>query len=469
MTIPFPYTLDPTSALHAVADRAHAVLLYGNVDDSQDRNVSILGVDPVGIVAVQQGEIVLENIKPEICTANPGKSPAHTLAQILDALAGQSDELSGAYRQGGILGYWGYDLCARFEGLAPHPGPAAMEPEAWWGVYPVLAVWDHRRREAHVAYSGVFDSKVIHKPDIEAQALTLHKRLTSAQCLCIDANRSFAGHELEELWSEAVSSLPYKQYAQAMETVLDHIRAGDIYQANLTQQFVWENHNRSAEETFSRLCACNPAAYSAFLDTGKSQILCVSPELFLRRKKDRLLTSPIKGTIRREQDYATETEQLLDSPKDAAEHIMIVDLERNDLGRICLPGSVQPSRLRYIQSLPHLHHLVSDVEGCLVPSMGFVDIFSAMLPGGSITGAPKIRAMEIIQEIEPVPRGVYTGAMGILEPGGNCVLNIAIRTAVKTGTRLSFGVGGGIVADSQTDAEYQECLLKGKSLLTACL
>jgi para-aminobenzoate synthetase component 1 len=258
-------------------------------------------------------------------------------------------------------------------------------------------------------------------------------------------------------------------YLAAVARVKEYIAAGDAYQVNLSQRF----HARVEEPAFDvyrRLREQNPAPYSAFLGFGRRSLLSVSPELFLELRGRNVLTRPIKGTRRRSDDDDEDErlrQELLSSPKDDAELAMIVDLERNDLGRVCEAGSVTVAAPKTLESHPTLHHLVASVEGRLKRGAGSVDVLRAAFPGGSVTGAPKIRAMEIIDELEPTRRGFYTGAIGRLGFDGSLQLSVAIRTVLADGPDFTFQAGGGIVADSDPAAEYDETLAKAAAMARA--
>jgi para-aminobenzoate synthetase component 1 len=250
---------------------------------------------------------------------------------------------------------------------------------------------------------------------------------------------------------------------------IDYIAAGDIFQANISQRLSSEIAT-SPWTLYRRLRAINPAPFAAYLDCGDPIIVSASPERFLRVTGRRVETRPIKGTRPRGRtpfDDRRLASELLASAKDRAEHVMIVDLERNDLGRVCKYGSVRVSELAALETYATVFHLTSTVNGRLLPGKTPVDLLRASFPGGSITGAPKVRAMEIIDELEPTTRGVYTGGIGYLSFTGDVDLNIVIRTFVITGGRAYFQVGGGIVADSDPEAEYQETLDKAKALIEA--
>lgn len=253
-----------------------------------------------------------------------------------------------------------------------------------------------------------------------------------------------------------------QQFCAAVRRAKDYIAAGDIYQVNLSQRFQCAS-TAPAPEVYLALRAANPAPYCAYLDLGDAQILSSSPECFLKIDGRQVVTRPIKGTRPR----ATDPAELLASPKDNAELLMITDLERNDLGRVCAYGSVHVPELVRVESYATVHHLVATVAGTLRPGVSHVDCVRACFPGGSITGAPKIRAMQIIDELEPHARGVYTGAIGYFGFAGQTHFNIAIRTVVQQGRRLTFHAGGGIVADSEPDAEYAETLAKAQGIFNA--
>lgn len=259
------------------------------------------------------------------------------------------------------------------------------------------------------------------------------------------------------------------EYEAAVRRALEYIAAGDCYQVNLSQRFSTPLEG-SAWSLYERLRRRSPAPYAAYLECGDHQILSSSPELFLRVRGREVETRPIKGTRPRgatPEEDATLREELLASAKDAAELVMIVDLERNDLGRVCEYGSVHVPALRELESYRNVHHLVATVRGRLREEVDALGCLRALFPGGSITGAPKIRAMEIIEELEPVQRGVYTGAIGWVDAHGNGEWNIAIRTLVVKEGHAYFHVGGGVVADSDPAGEYLETLAKARGMLRA--
>jgi len=266
--------------------------------------------------------------------------------------------------------------------------------------------------------------------------------------------------------SEPRVQISKAEYSDAMQRVLEHIRAGDIYQANYTVRAQCEFDG----DAFSAFCALSeavPMPYACFADTGAVKIVSLSPELFLERNGKKLISKPMKGTTSRRPSWdADEAARfaLHNSEKDRAENTMIVDLMRNDLGRICKTGCVHTRDEYLVERFPTVHQMTTTVVGELRDDVSLFDIFKATFPAGSITGAPKIRASQIIQEIEPTPRGIYCGSVGLFYPGGDFVCNVAIRTLEINGNVATLGIGSGIVADSDPEREWDEVLLKSKFL-----
>ncbi|PQJ28110.1 aminodeoxychorismate synthase, component I [Rubritalea profundi] len=259
-------------------------------------------------------------------------------------------------------------------------------------------------------------------------------------------------------------------YLQKVETIKEYIAAGDIYQVNLAQKFSAAVVGESAFGLYSHLRALSPAPHSSYMSLDGREVLSSSPETFLRFDQDRMVTRPIKGTRPRFDDPAADQRsafELRTSEKEVSELVMITDLGRNDLGQVCDFGSVQVEALLKLEKFEHVYHLVSTVSGRLQKNGSQVRALQACFPGGSITGAPKKRAMEIIEELEELPRGLYTGAMGYFGFNGQSQFNIVIRTMVREGDQLHYHVGAGIVTDSTAEAEYEETLQKAKGMRVA--
>jgi para-aminobenzoate synthetase component 1 len=297
------------------------------------------------------------------------------------------------------------------------------------------------------------------------------RAIDSTPLLCFapaDASQQPAPREHPISSAPLRSTFSRDAYLRAVQRCKDYIAAGDVYQINLSQRFS-AGLQHPPPVIYQRLIERHPAVYGAYLDFGDEVLISNSPELFLRIEplpdgRRRIITRPIKGT--RPLGAGMEIE-LRDSLKDQAELNMIVDLERNDLGRICEIGSVRVTQPRTVEAHPTVYHGVATVEGMLRKDVSLLEILRATFPGGSITGAPKIRAMQIIHELEPIPRGAYCGAIGYLDPDGAMELNIAIRTMIIHAGEVHFAVGGGVVADSDPTAEYEETLVKARAMLEA--
>ncbi len=351
---------------------------------------------------------------------------------------------------GGAVGFLGYDFARNADNYL---GGGAPEPDAHVAWHDAAAVWDHVTGRAWLVGAGW------NRP-AETAVAELRGWLESAGAAPADG---------------ATTPVPLRgdftaaRYGAAVESVRARIAAGEIYQMNLAQRFTAPLSEPPAA-LYRRLRALNPAPMGAFLDAGDCAVLSSSPERFFAVAGGRIRTFPVKGTRPRgatpAEDRANAAE-LLGSEKERAELLMIVDLLRNDLGRVCRFGTVVVRRLHDLETFATVHHLVGEVEGELRPHVGMAELLGAMFPGGSITGAPKVRAMQVIAETEPVARGVFSGALGYWSADGRIDLAIAIRTIVCRGHQASFHVGAGIVWDSQPVMEYNETLAKGEALRAA--
>ena len=357
--------------------------------------------------------------------------------------------------QGGLIGFLAYDLGPTIEPVPRRLPPGAVTPALRFGLYDTFVLVDREHASVTlwaVDLAGEGDAALLGRLDAWADQL---RRPALAAAGCVIA-----------LDTPARPDLTADQYRAVIARAREYIAAGDVFQVNLAQRFV-ASGRVDPLALDGQLQAASPAPYSAFLAWGDCAILSASPELFYATEGRRIITRPIKGTRPREVDPVADAAQardLLASPKDAAELTMIVDLERNDLGRVCEFGSVRVAEARALESHPNVHHTVAAIEGLLRAEVGPIDVVRALFPGGSITGAPKIRAMQIIDELEPCRRGIYTGSIGYWSANDRSAFNIAIRTAVVAGNQISYHVGGGIVADSDPESEYRETLHKGRAL-----
>jgi para-aminobenzoate synthetase component 1 len=353
---------------------------------------------------------------------------------------------------GGAIGYLSYDLGRRFERVANVAAADVEMPELAVGVYDWAAIVDHHERRAWLVGAGR-DARTFARWD------ALVARVTG--------QRAPAPGAPFHVLSGVTSSVDRAGYAAAFDRVQDHIRRGDCYQVNLTQRFS-ASCTGDPWHAYLQLRSINPAPFCAYLDLPCGKILSSSPERFIKLAGTHVQTKPIKGTRRRAADPKLDranAQALRASGKDRAENVMIVDLLRNDLGRVCVPGSIAATKLFDVETFASVHHLVSTVEGTLAPGKDALDVLAAAFPGGSITGAPKVSAMRIIEEVEPYRRGVYCGCIGYVGFDGDMDMSIAIRTLVQHGATIYAWAGGGVVADSNVDAEYQESFDKAAALL----
>lgn len=346
---------------------------------------------------------------------------------------------------GGLVGFLSYDLGRAWQGLPLVSAEVGVD-DLYAGLYDWALVVDHQQRVTTLVGTGLAENT-------RRGWQSLCDLFTRAQPT--PAAASVVGTISE--WG-----MPEDQYAEAFARIQRYIRNGDIYQVNFTHR-ISALSQADPWEMYRQLRRISPAPYGAYLDLGNYQVLSNSPEQFLSLKSGRVRTRPIKGTRPRgatiQRDAQLRAELAL-HPKDRAENLMIVDLLRNDIGRVCRPGSIEVPELFAIETYATVHHLVSTVQGQLEPDKDAFDLLEACFPGGSITGAPKRRAMEIIDELEPRRRQVYCGSVFRLGYDGSLDSNISIRTVLRHGEDLRYWAGGGIVADSHCDSEYQESLDK---------
>jgi len=400
-------------AVHAlVGERAGAVLLETSRFDAENYR-SYVFLDPLRVLVAAEADEL------------PG-----VFAQVEEALA------AGCY----VAGYLSYEAGYHFQGVAERWAHEVGEPLAWFGVYGGASVFDHR--------SGEFGGLTL--PDLADVAARVR-----AVAFAVD---------------EIALGISRERYGEKIAQIKDCIASGATYQVNFTDRIRAES-GLSAAELFLTLAQQQRSAYSALVNLGDRKILSFSPELLFRTEGRRIVMRPMKGTWRRGMDAVEDTAaalQLQHDEKNRSEHLMIVDLERNDLGRICETGSVRVEDLFSVERYETLLQMTSTVSGVLREGLSWYELFRSVFPSGSITGAPKISTMGIIREIEESARGVYTGSIGFIAPAGDAVFNVAIRTLVLDDGRVTMGVGGGIVTDSDAEAEYEECRLKA-SFLTRTL
>lgn len=357
---------------------------------------------------------------------------------------------------GGAVGYLSYDLVHYIEDISESAIDDIEIPELYMGLYDWVIVVDHLERKTYLATPDL---------NISKESEVAKKIIKIIEEKEINYSISTKSRKYQPVKLEA--NFKKLDYLEGIEQVRRYIKSGDIYQANLTQRFQGEIEV-SSYELYRDLRRNSPAPFGAFLNFGDVDILSNSPERFIQVRDKTVETRPIKGTRPRgktfKEDEALKLE-LLNSEKDRAELLMIVDLERNDLGRVCEIGTVEVPELFELEEYTNVHHLVATVKGKLREDNDLIDLIKATFPGGSITGAPKIRAMEIIDELEPTKRSVYTGSIGYFGFDDSLDLNIAIRTIIKKENKIYFQVGGGITWDSNPEEEYEETLHKAESIM----
>ena len=440
-----PYRADSAALFETVADLPWAVFLDSGGHHLTQSRYDIIAAEP-HTTLVTRGK--LTEIRSDAIELSR-EDPLVLLRQYLEFDPAAACDLPFT---GGVLGYFSYDLGRRFERLPAFAEDAEKMPEMAVGIYDWAVVVDHLDKRSWLVAQG-------RRADTKARWTELVARFSAE--LVERARVPF------RITAPLASNLARERYATAFGRVRDYIHAGDCYQINLAQRFAAPAAG-DPWLAYQALRVINPAPYAAYLNTPHGQILSASPERFLKLERGSVETKPIKGTRPRAGHPRVDAElaaELKASEKDRAENVMIVDLLRNDLSKNCELGSVKVTKLFEVESFATVHHLVSTVTGTLRQGRDALDLLRGCFPGGSITGAPKLRAMQIIEELEPDRRGVYCGAIGYIGCDGNMDLNIAIRTLVYAGGTIRFWAGGGIVADSRLEDEYQETFDKAAAML----
>ena len=440
-----PYRPDSDVLFDILADEPWAVFLDSGQAGATGGRWDILAARPYATLVTRGG---LTEFRQDDTVECSDADPFDCLRRHLAAVP----HIPSLPFVGGAIGYFAYDLCRRLERLPELAEDGEGMPEMAVGFYDWAVLVDHRRRQSWLVSAG-------RHPLPDAQWEELLARMSAPP----DPPRRTPF----VVRGQVAANLSETAYRERFDRIQAYIRAGDCYQVNLAQRFVCPVSG-DPWLAYRALRRFNPAPFSAYLRLPWARVLSSSPERFLEVRGGQVVTRPIKGTRRRHADPVRDAAlayELAASPKDRAENLMIVDLLRNDLGKVCVPGSVRVPRLFEVEHYATVHHLVSTVTGRLAPDQDAVSLLRAAFPGGSITGAPKLRAMQLIEALEPHRRGVYCGAIGYLGYNGDMDTNIAIRTLVWSDDSLRFWAGGGIVADSDAAAEYQECLDKAAAVI----
>lgn len=440
-----PYSRDSAEMFSNIADENWSIFLDSCYPYINLGRYDVIAARPYITLKTfaDETEIVYASGKRE----HSSKDPFSTVKSLLGV---NETKLSTVPFAGGALGYFAYDLGREIEKIPDISEHDIGMPDMAIGIYDWAVVADHQQRRTWLTGYGKDERTFDEWNDLQELLLT-------------EAEPS---RQKFEVLSELHSNMDEEFYARAFNTIKHYIREGDCYQVNLAQRFSIDVAG-DPWAAYSRLRKLNPAPYSSFFKIPEGAVLSTSPERFLKVDNGLVETKPIKGTRRRSTDVYEDralSEDLLESKKDRAENLMIVDLLRNDIGKSCRPGSVSVPKLFALESFAKVHHLVSTVIGQLADKYHALDLLRGCFPGGSITGAPKLRAMEIIEALEPHRRSIYCGSMVYIGFDGNMDSNITIRTLVHYKDKMYCWAGGGIVMDSRLDAEYQECFDKAAAI-----
>ncbi len=405
---------------------------------------SVMACEPFLVFSARKKEISIEEKGRKECfTGEP--------LEVLNELMKKNSVSCRHFFGPGVIGYFGYGLGRQIEKLPDISRDDISIPDIFLCFYDTLLVFDRRESKLLVISSCREGQKRMDPAFFSTRSGNSYVKYPS-DC---------SGPRIDRVYCNTSR----ERYMESVKKVKEYIFEGDVYQVNLSRRIVAEGSFR-ADRLYLGMRSINPAPFSAFFDGGDFQIISNSPELFVKKQGSRLSTLPMKGTRPRGRTWKEDRlyrKELMESGKDMAELVMIVDLERNDMGKICMPGSIRVSRMRNLEAYKTVLQTTSRVEGRTRKDIGLPGILKALFPGGSITGAPKIRAMEIIEELEPFKRSFYTGSLGYLGFNGGMELNIMIRTILMQNNRLYYPVGGGIVWDSDPEDEYNETETKAKA------
>jgi len=444
-----------------IKDRPYSFFLDSGMDTQRLGRYSFLGSEPFLVMNSRGSEITLARGQEHKVQHG---NPFDTIGKLLELYKLDYCPAPMPF-VGGAVGYFSYDLCHFVEHLPSTAIDDLKLPECYFAFYDVIFVFDHLEGRAYLVATGF--------PELEEGQRLKRARMRLEEM----KNWLYPGHSViavsrspeQNKEIRLKSNFTPEEYIKAVNRVREYIAAGDVFQVNLSQRFQ-ADLEILPYELYKRLRRVNPAPFASYLNFPEVAIVSASPERFLKVQGDLVETRPVKGTRPRGRDPVEDqrlAQELTHSIKDRAENVMIVDLERNDLGRVCRYGTIKVTELAILETFPTVFHLTSTIVGRLHRGKSDIDLLKATFPGGSITGAPKVRAMEIIDELETTKRSVYTGSIGYLSFNGDLDINIVIRTFLIKKGRAYFQVGGGIIYDSDSEAEYMETLDKAKALIQA--
>ncbi|MBL8013442.1 MAG: anthranilate synthase component I family protein [Candidatus Omnitrophica bacterium] len=452
ITKTIPFTEDVFDLFMLFKEESHLFFLDSSLTASPNGRYSFIGFDPFEVF---EGRNLADYQRFKECFKNFVRQDTNPVMPF----------------HSGAVGYLSYDLGLLFQGIVSLAASGSALPLFHFGFYDVILAVDHLQQTLCITSTG-FPEKTSLLQQARAkermdQILSRIRQLSPAP-----GRRSY--DNARKLLPPPVftSNVTRDEYIHNVHRALEHIRQGDIYEVNLSHKILadvaWETENLRPWEIYSCLRELSPSHFSAYYHAGNHQLLSTSPERFLSLKNGTAQIRPMKGTRPRGKTPEEDSlfrQELMHSPKEIAELLMVTDLERNDLGRVCDFGSVRVKEMRAIEEYKTVFQATSCIEGMLRKDKGCFDLLEACFPGGSVTGCPKISAMKIIDDIEKVKRGIYTGAFGYIDFSGNLDFNILIRTLLLSDKEISFHVGGGIVADSNSQLEYEETWLKAKAMM----
>lgn len=456
-----------------IKDRPYSFFLDSGMDPQRLGRYSFLGSEPFLVMSSRGSEInLIRGREHEVQHGNP----FDTIGKLLEVYKLDHCPAPAPFL-GGAVGYFSYDLCHFIERLPSTAIDDLKLPECYLAFYDTIVAFDHLEGKTYLVATGfpeLEEGQRLRRARMRLEEMKdwLYATSPSQQASLPRRGRLGEGEfqpaqENKEILIK--SNFTPEEYMKAVNRVREYIAAGDVFQVNLSQRFE-ADLKIPPYELYKRLRIVNPAPFASYLNFPGVVIVSASPERFLKVQNDLVETRPIKGTRPRGSDSVEDerlAHELIHSTKDRAENLMIVDLERNDLGRVCRYGTVKVTELAILETFPTVFHLTSTIVGRLRRGKSNIDLLKATFPGGSITGAPKVRAMEIIDEIEPTKRSVYTGSIGYLGFNEDMDINIVIRTFLIKEGKAYFQVGGGIIYDSDSETEYMETLDKAKALIRA--
>ena len=456
-----------------IKDNPYSFFLDSGMDPQRLGRYSFLGSEPFLVMSSRGSEITLvRGQEHEVQHGNPFDA----MGKLLEIYKLAHCPAPVPFL-GGAVGYFSYDLCHFIERLPSIAIDDLQLPESYFAFYDAVMAFDHLKGKTYLVATGFPETEEGQRLRQARMRLEEMKAWLHAASLSQEASPPRRERLDEEKFQPIQenrkvllkSNFTPEEYIKAVDRVREYIAAGDVFQVNLSQRFE-ADLKIPPYELYKRLRMVNPAPFASYLNFQGVTIVSASPERFLKVQGDLVETRPIKGTRPRGRDPVEDerlAQELTHSTKDRAENMMIVDLERNDLGRVCHYGTVKVTELAILETFPTVFHLTSTVVGRLRRGKSNIDLLKATFPGGSITGAPKVRAMEIIDELEPTMRSAYTGSIGYLSFNEDMDINIVIRTFLIKEGKAYFQVGGGIIYDSDSEAEYMETLDKAKALIRA--